>query len=77
MLYADQNLRTAQVELASSRHDTIVAEATLLAVMGRLQASDLLPNERRYDANAKFQHARTRGWEPLQAPISAIDKAGW
>ncbi|MEJ5155724.1 TolC family outer membrane protein [Gluconobacter wancherniae] len=77
VLYADQNLRTAQVELASSRHDTIVAEATLLAAMGRLQASDLLPNERHYDANAKFQHARTRGWEPLQAPISAIDKAGW
>lgn len=77
VLYADQNLRTAQVELASSRHDTIVAEATLLAAIGRLQASDLLPNERHYDANAKLQHARTRGWEPLQAPISAIDKAGW
>ncbi|MFT9447675.1 TolC family outer membrane protein [Gluconobacter japonicus] len=77
VLYADQNLRTAQVELASSRHDTIVAEATLLAAIGRLQASDLLPNERHYDANAKFQRARTRGWEPLQAPISAIDKASW
>ncbi|NLI25785.1 MAG: TolC family outer membrane protein [Acetobacter sp.] len=77
VLYADQNLRTAQVELASSRHDTIVAEAMLLAAMGRLQASDLLPNERHYDANEKFQRARTRGWEPLQAPISAIDKAGW
>ncbi|WP_252345319.1 TolC family outer membrane protein [Gluconobacter sp. P1C6_b] len=77
VLYADQNLRTAQVELASSRHDTIVAEAMLLAAMGRLQASDLLPNERQYDASAKFQRARTRGWEPLQAPISAIDKAGW
>jgi outer membrane protein len=49
----------------------------LLAAMGRLQASDLLPNERHYDANAKFERARTRGWEPLQAPISVIDKAGW
>lgn len=77
VLYADQNLRAAQVELASSRHDTIVAEAMLLAAMGRLQASDLLPNERHYDANAKFERARTRGWEPLQAPISVIDKAGW
>ncbi|MBS1064195.1 TolC family outer membrane protein [Gluconobacter wancherniae] len=77
VLYADQNLRTAQVELASSRHDTIVAEATLLATMGQLQASDLLPNERHYDANATFQRARTRGWEPLQAPISAMDQAGW
>ncbi|WP_418610134.1 TolC family outer membrane protein [Gluconobacter cerinus] len=77
VLYADQNLRSAQVELASSRHDTIVAEATLLAAMGRLQSGDLLPGMPHYDAAAKFQHARTRGWEPLQAPISAIDKAGW
>ena len=77
VLYADQNLRSAQVELAGSRHDTIVAEATLLASMGRLQAEDLLPNLPHYDAAAKLQRARTRGWEPLQAPISAIDKAGW
>ncbi|GAN89223.1 secretion system type I outer membrane protein TolC [Gluconobacter frateurii M-2] len=77
VLYADQNLRSAQVELASSRHDTIVAEATLLAAMGRLQSDDLLPGMPHYDAVAKLQHARTRGWEPLQAPISAIDKAGW
>ncbi|KXV47461.1 hypothetical protein AD945_10505 [Gluconobacter albidus] len=77
VLYADQNLRSAQVELAGSRHDTIVAEATLLASMGRLQADDLLPNLPHYDAAAKLQRARTRGWEPLQAPISAIDKAGW
>ncbi|WP_215764507.1 TolC family outer membrane protein [Gluconobacter sp. P1D12_c] len=77
VLYADQNLRSAQVELASSRHDTIVAEATLLAAMGRLQSGDLLPRMPHYDAAAKLQHARTRGWEPLQAPISSIDKAGW
>ncbi|MFT8346777.1 TolC family outer membrane protein [Gluconobacter oxydans] len=77
VLYADQNLRSAQVELAESRHDTIVAEATLLASMGRLQADDMLPNLPHYDAATKFQRARTRGWEPLQAPISAIDKAGW
>lgn len=77
VLYADQNLRSAQVELAMSRHDTIVAEATLLAAMGRLQASEMLPNEARYNAAAKLQRARTRGWEPLQTPISALDKAGW
>ncbi|MBS1091784.1 TolC family outer membrane protein [Gluconobacter sp. Dm-74] len=61
VLYADQNLRSAQVELAGSRHDTIVAEATLLASMGRLQADDLLPNLPHYDAAAKLQRARTRG----------------
>lgn len=77
VLYADQNLRAAQVELAGSRHDTIVAEAVLLAAMGRLQAGDLLPDGPHYDAAKKLQRAQTRGWEPLQAPVSAVDKAGW
>ncbi|MXV44877.1 TolC family outer membrane protein [Saccharibacter sp. 17.LH.SD] len=77
VLYADQNLRSAQVELAESQHDTVVAKANLLAVMGELQAKSLLPNERYYDANTRFQLARTRGWEPLQTPIAALDRAGW
>lgn len=77
VLYADENLRSAQVELASSRHDTIVAEANLLSAIGHLQAADLLPTMRHYDAEAKFQHARTRGWDPLQAPVSALDRTGW
>ena len=37
VLIADQMLRAAQVSLAISRHDTIVAEAALLAAMGRLE----------------------------------------
>lgn len=77
MLYADQNLRAAQVDLATSRHDTIVAEAKLLASIGRLQARDLLPGMRRYDGEAALHRARIRGWEPLQAPIAALDRAGW
>lgn len=37
VLIADQTLRAAQVALAGSRHDTVVAEANLLAAIGRLQ----------------------------------------
>ncbi|WP_068171364.1 TolC family outer membrane protein [Neokomagataea thailandica] len=77
VLYADQNLRSAQVELASSGHDTIVAEANLLASMGRLQAQQLLSNNHDTHGEEAFRHARRRGWEPLQAPISALDQAGW
>ncbi|MCX2562117.1 TolC family outer membrane protein [Acetobacter farinalis] len=77
VLYADQNLRSAQVDLASSQHDTIVAEAQLLAAIGQLQAGTLLPDTRPYDADAPLRHARTRDWEPLQAPLAAIDRAGW
>lgn len=77
VLYADQNLRAAQVELASSQHDTIVAEAQLLATIGHLQAQDLLPHASYYDADAPLHRARTRDWEPLQAPLAALDRAGW
>lgn len=42
VLIADENLRAAEVALAESRHDTIVAEATLLAATGRLSATQLL-----------------------------------
>ena len=42
VLIADQTLRAAQVALAVSRHDTVVAEAALLAAMGRLEARLLL-----------------------------------
>lgn len=77
VLYADQNLRSAQVELATSQHDTIVAQALLLAAIGHLQAQDLIPNVRPYDAGAQLRHARTRDWEPLQVPLAALDRAGW
>ncbi|MFT9215924.1 MAG: TolC family outer membrane protein [Acetobacter malorum] len=77
VLYADQNLRSAQVELASSQHDTIVAEAQLLAAIGHLQAQDLVPHTQYYDADAQLRRARTRDWEPLQAPLAALDRAGW
>lgn len=77
VLYADQNLRAAQIDLATSRHDTIVAEATVLAAMGRLQAENLLPRERHYHADTTLRHAQTHGWEPLEAPVSALDKLGW
>lgn len=76
VLYADQNLRAAQIDLATSRHDTIVAEAALLAAMGRLQAASLLPDEKHYGAEGTLQYAQHRGWEPLEAPISALDKLG-
>lgn len=77
VLYADQNLRSAQVDLAASRHDTIVAEAQLLAAIGGLQVQKILPTVHHYDANARLTRAQTRGWEPLQAPVSALDRLGW
>ena len=42
VLIADENLRSAQVNLAESRHDTLIAEAALLAATGDLQLRTLL-----------------------------------
>ncbi|MBS0961378.1 TolC family outer membrane protein [Acetobacter thailandicus] len=77
VLYADQNLRAAQIDLATSRHDIVVAEASLLAAMGRLQAKYLQLNTAYYDTHAVIHRAQTRGWELLQTPISMLDKVGW
>ena len=76
VLIADQDLRAAQVTLAAIRHDTIVAEANLLAATGRLEARWLVPGERLYDPEGAFQSVRTRGATPWDGAIATIDRAG-
>ncbi len=76
VLIADQDLRAAQVTLAESRHDTIVAEANLLAATGALEARWLLPGTEHYDAQAAFDAVRTRGATPWDGAVAAIDRAG-
>jgi outer membrane protein len=76
VLIADQNLRAAEVSLAESRHDTIVAEASLLATIGRLSAAVLLPGERPYDADIALRRARAPGWMPFDRAVAALDRIG-
>ena len=73
VLIADQNLRAAQVALAQSRHDTIVAEASLLSAVGRLEARVLLPGAPRYDPQAAFDAIRHKGAVPWEGAIRAMD----
>jgi outer membrane protein len=77
VLIADENLRAAEVSLAQSRHDTIVAEASLLATIGRLSAAALLPGERTYDPDAAFRRARAPGWVPWSGAVATLDRVGW
>jgi outer membrane protein len=42
VLIADENLRAAEVALAVSRHDTLIAEASLLAATGDLRIGTLM-----------------------------------
>jgi outer membrane protein len=73
VLIADQNFRAAQVSLAESRHDTIVAEAALLASIGSLEARTLLPAISRYDPQANFRHAKRAGSVPWEGAVEALD----
>jgi len=76
VLIADENLRAAQVSLAESRHDTIVAEASLLAVTGGLDARLLLPGETIQNPQAAFNKVKHAGAVPWEGGIAALDQAG-
>ena len=76
VLIADENLRAAQVSLAQSRHDTIVAEADLLAATGRLEARLLLEGEPRYDPQAEFRRVKHAGAVPWEGAVAALDRIG-
>ncbi len=76
VLIADENLRAAQVSLAESRHDTIVAEADLLAATGRLEARELLEGVPRYDPQVEFRRVQHVGSVPWEGAIAVLDRAG-
>jgi len=76
VLIADQNLRSAQVALAGSRHDTYVAEAQVLSAVGRLEAASLLPNESSYDPAKSFDRVRRSGALPWDGVVSGLDSLG-
>ena len=74
VLIADQNLRAAQVALAQTRHDTILAEASLLSVLGRLETCFLVPGEPEYSADAAFRRVRRKGGVPWEAAVAGLDR---
>lgn len=76
VLYAEQNLRDAQLTLAQADHDQYLAQATLLQAMGRLEAARLVADQPLYDERKAFRkvaHAGAPIWQPL---IAAIDSLG-
>uniref|UniRef100_UPI00157512C3 TolC family protein n=1 Tax=Caulobacter sp. S45 TaxID=1641861 RepID=UPI00157512C3 len=76
VLIQQQTLESAELALASARHDAYVAVAALLSVTGRLEAGDLVSGVAVYDPRRSFNRVRSKGatpWEPL---IAALDRAG-
>ncbi len=74
VLNQELELRSAQVTLASARRNEYVAQAQLLAAMGRLEGADLDPTLTVYDAAANTDRVRMRGALPWDGVIEAIDR---
>lgn len=75
VLIQQQTLESAQLSLATARHDAYVASAQLLAAMGRLDAADLVAGVAPYDPGRAFDRVKRRGatpWEPLIAALDGV-----
>lgn len=74
VLNQELELRNAQVTLASARRNEYVAQANLLAAMGRLEGPDLDPGIEAYDPAANYNRVRNRGALPWDGVVEAIDR---
>lgn len=74
VLNQELELRSAQVTLASARRNEYVAQANLLAAMGRLEGQDLDPGIAVYDPVANFNRVQNRGALPWDSLIESIDR---
>jgi outer membrane protein len=73
LLNAELELASTRIAFLQSRHDEYIAEATLLAAMGRLEARYLLPNAPLYDPTVSAKHVANRYAVPWEGANDAID----
>ncbi len=74
VLNQELELRNAEVTLASARRNEYVAQANLLAAMGRLEGPDLDPTLEVYDPAANYQRVRNRGALPWDGVLETLDR---
>ena len=74
VLNQELELRSAQVSLASARRNEYVAQASLLAAMGRLEGSDLDPTLTIYNPADNYERVRNRGALPWDGVLEAVDR---
>ncbi len=76
VLIADENLRSAQLSLAQSRHDAFLAAAAVLLVCGRLEIHSLIPSEPTYDPKRNFNRVDRLSRSPAEGVARVIDALG-
>jgi outer membrane protein len=74
VLNQELELRSAQVSLATARRNEYVAQASLLAAMGRLEGVDLNPGMDIYDPASNYERVRNRGGLPWDGVLEAVDR---
>jgi len=74
VLNQELELRNAEVTLASARRNEYVAQASLLAAMGRLEGQDLDASIQTYDPAANYNRVRNRGALPWDGLVETFDR---
>ena len=74
VLNQELELRNAEITLASARRNEYVAQANLLAAMGRLEGADLDPTLTIYNPADNYQRVRNRGALPWDSLFEAVDR---
>jgi outer membrane protein len=75
VLNAEQELKSAQLDLVNAQRGQYVAAAQLLSVTGNLTAQALAPSTPVYDPKEHFNKVKSKGWTPLEPVVRVVDGA--
>ncbi len=73
VLNAEQELKSAQLQLIEAQRNQYVAASQLLSVMGGMTAQAFVPNIEVYDPQQHFNDVKAKGWTPLEAVTQTLD----
>jgi outer membrane protein len=73
VLSIEQSLRQAELARSAAKHDAYVSAATMLNVMGLMEAKALVPGIDVYDPAEAFERVRRSGAVPWESVPAALD----
>lgn len=73
VLYAQGNVRDAEIALVAAKHDLYIAKASVLRYAGLLEVSNLLTNVGIYDPSRDMRDVEQRGGVVWDSAVAALD----